>query len=635
MTGLKRTKPYKASDPMTTIAQVRDILHRHGVFTTERSVEKHAAGLYSCRISLSDEAMWDLDEGTNGKGMKPSYAMASGYAELLERIQCSGTFLPTRQSWALKRFVDSHKVTDSYRKRLLDEQLVLDYLYGPDERWLSAQEVVRESFGPLSATFRLSGQEELSAFVSRLLGADMTPCAPFYHVRSARVEYLPIDLIFHTCLTNGMCAGNTPQEALIQGICEVFERYAIRRIYLDELTPPTIPLELYEGTEIYDKILQLTQNGDKHIVIKDCSLGLGLPVIGALVIDRPKNRYTFCLGADPSPITSLERCLTEIHQGDPVSNLNKFHHLHPSHDPFERIAGTVREKAKATHYFRTVADGTGLWPTSIFSDTASYPFDGFHQHTSISDQEDLRFVVDKVHELGYELYVRDNSFLGFPAYTIYVPGMSETDYIFDQEALPARNELTRNLPALFNLKRASKDALRDLASSLERYSAVRAYPIPPLHRFFPYHTHEDVQSLDKDLLLVMIFIKLGELDKAFDCIDRYLRDQPEASRQENLYYYCTRDCLRLKALSAEDHALEQLTAYYGADLAAEVIGDLSDSDNIFRNIRLPTCFDCASCEVTDTCRLFDVLRVLRALKQCQSNHPIDQSWLSGIFKNDQ
>ena len=57
-----------------------------------------------------------------------------------------------------------------------------------------------------------------------------------------------------------MASGNTPEEAILQSLCEIFERYAISEMYNKGLTPPTIPFEYFEGKSIYNKINYLTKD---------------------------------------------------------------------------------------------------------------------------------------------------------------------------------------------------------------------------------------------------------------------------------------------------------------------------------------------------------------------------------------
>ena len=49
----------------------------------------------------------------------------------------------------------------------------------------------------------------------------------------------------------------------------------------------------------------------------------------------------------------------------------------------------------------------------------------------LSDETDLDDMVRALAETGASLFIRDNSYLGFPAYQVFIPGMSEVDFIFD------------------------------------------------------------------------------------------------------------------------------------------------------------------------------------------------------------
>lgn len=79
------SKKYKQQSPENTINTIRNILHNKGVFLKETSFKND--GMNSCRLSIISHSLESLDIGTNGKGMSYLYALASGYAEFLERLQ--------------------------------------------------------------------------------------------------------------------------------------------------------------------------------------------------------------------------------------------------------------------------------------------------------------------------------------------------------------------------------------------------------------------------------------------------------------------------------------------------------------------------------------------------------------------
>lgn len=65
-------------------------------------------------------------------------------------------------------------------------------------------------------------------------------CVPFYDVLSSKIQYLPLNYICWKNHTTGLCAGNTKEEAIVQGLSEIFERYSQREVLYNEYSLPTI-----------------------------------------------------------------------------------------------------------------------------------------------------------------------------------------------------------------------------------------------------------------------------------------------------------------------------------------------------------------------------------------------------------
>lgn len=61
---------------------------------------------------------------------------------------------------------------------------------------------------------------------------------------------IPIEFSLLLTGSNGMASGNTPKEAILQALCEIFERYAISEIYWNEYTPPTIPFSFSQKQKL-------------------------------------------------------------------------------------------------------------------------------------------------------------------------------------------------------------------------------------------------------------------------------------------------------------------------------------------------------------------------------------------------
>jgi hypothetical protein len=73
---------FKDSRPEETVNQIRKILDDAGIRTKATWLDSQVKGCYSNRIELQESTV-----GQNGKGMTKEFALASGYAELMERIQ--------------------------------------------------------------------------------------------------------------------------------------------------------------------------------------------------------------------------------------------------------------------------------------------------------------------------------------------------------------------------------------------------------------------------------------------------------------------------------------------------------------------------------------------------------------------
>lgn len=635
MQQIERRKAYKACDPYTTINNIRAILSSFDFFTIEGHVFYHDPGVNCCRVMSGDNDIVDIGIGTNGKGLTTRYALASAYGEFMERLQ-NGVLFPIRAlKFATKRYLEMTPFMDGFKEHLEREELVLDFHHAPDEVYLNINTLVDECSDVLSKQLRISSASEQKEYLYSVFGDESVACVPYYSVFQKRVRLLPFDLVWYICGTNGMCSGNTPEEALLQGISEIFERFVIKSIYTEEIAPPTIPIEYFQDTEIYNHIRLLEKLQGITAIIKDCSLGRGLPVIGLLLIDWFNNKYAFHVGADACPITALERCLTEIYQGNTQEVKGKFHSLHTEKDPFGGINENSIDVGISKAYYLTVKSGSGIWPDSILSDTFSYQFNGFAHPISLSDASDLNYLVGKVSELGYDLFIRDVSFLGFPAYQVHIPGMCEVvDFIFEETKPEMRNwmEIARSHRTFLNLKQSDAERIGRLAQTISKTTGA-ALPTsfePP--KWFLSNAHRSLQKLSHDFLLVLLFSRIEDYRSAAEYMGRYLQSS-DSEDGPLLYYRGIYDYLAAKAKGLSDEKIKpDLIATYGDSTATRVIEDFANPEKIFELSTWPSCFDCAACDIRNSCLYFNLLRKVKAFQKRQSANMPDQHTVASLFR---
>lgn len=506
---LARLKPYKVSLPYDTVQKIRTILYEHNIFLMEVGRKSKVSNTYSNRIFVADEGLENLDIGTNGKGMTARYALASAYGEFMERVQnmtITPHFVPEgffykpenceRDFPEYSAFLDSCDAESSF-------------LFSPDEKWLDVGETLEEAGDILKnmRVYQKIPEGELWQVLTEFSYQGRLACVPFYSVFEDKTVYLPYVLIKVNTGSNGMCAGNSPKEAIIQGLSEIYERYAQQKIMMENLPAPDIDLEYFRGTEIYRKLTEMKR---KHFEIQvlDFSCGMNLPVVALKIIEEDGG-IAIHPGADPSPITALERCLTESYQGAALQTRFKSDTMNPPDDPND----AEQVKAFYENLKNSFINGTGAYPSNVQNEEKTPGFKGFAHPTTVSDDDDFQYMLDIAKRCGRNVYIRDNSYLGIPAYYVFIPGMSDIGFFPGPEV---KNYLNygRELHTLRSLPIAPLEDVKHLKEYIEadmkhRYAVISAKDCFPLgiKDYMPEEVLEDADQLLKALTLQIEYLE--------------------------------------------------------------------------------------------------------------------------------
>lgn len=594
-------KPYKAASPQATIHRIRTILHDLGIFVTEQHLRNEGM-YYSCRVFIDNDDAKRFDIGTNGKGMSAEYALASAYAELMERIENKMLIYATKYA--------SHEFRLRNKELDVNHIPTLDFRYFPDETFqtISANELWEhcQNLLPNVAKYGERDIQHIEAY--NMYYAD------FYNVNKGIVEHLPYHLIRLAASSTGLCAGNTPEEAMLQGLNEIFERYVLQQLYLQNLTPPTIPFEVFEGTEICKRLKQLQTEKGWTVEVKDCSLGKAFPVLGLLLIDKANNRYSFRLGADLSPVIALQRCFTEAFQGADASE----RYLQPI---------VVDDKwSIQTEHNQSVVNGLGHFPSRLFCTKSSWDFKGFQMEGQPTHKDDLAYIRQWLENDGYTLYVRDNSFLGFPAYHLFIPGLSEVDAkLYDVIA-----DLQANNGSFFSVKpeyRLQKLDKKEIVAILDKYknSAITEITL------FPYNASK-YNRFNQQLLFALLSYSVSRDEDAYQYMSDFLKTKIYEGNRLPPYYYCVRDVFCAKNTCDNDiEIISMLSTIYTEELVKEVLADMNDRKSVLKNFPLPACFNCNECKIRDYCSYLTILDVERRIQTAQKECIIRQEHLRLVF----
>jgi len=126
---------------------------------------------------------------------------------------------------------------------------------------------------------------------------------------------------------NGPSNGNSYEESISQGICEIIERHVCAVVSHEKRVVPRIRLDSAKDPVSRELIEKFQKNGIE-IYLNDFTLDTGVPTISALCID-PKtfpvmSEIVWTAGTTPNPEKALIRALTEVAQlaGDFNSHAN-------------------------------------------------------------------------------------------------------------------------------------------------------------------------------------------------------------------------------------------------------------------------------------------------------------------------
>jgi len=243
----------------------------------------------------------------NGKGITPELAKASAYAELAERLS-AGLFYPVFEEQV--RF-NVPSLYNEETNRFLNYEWMEGYIYSHQD----------DLENPLRIEDLLANETHLTDKDIK----DLKNCRMARHwvdgfsiVREETVK-VPVNFVTYIHASNGMAAGNTMEEAMIQASCEIFERHAQIQIIKPEKTVPSIDPDSVDNVVIKDMI-KFYQGKNVDVIIKDLSLGGVLPCIGVLFInhnlspDRLEHRILIP-GVSFNMDEGLTRCFTESMQG--------------------------------------------------------------------------------------------------------------------------------------------------------------------------------------------------------------------------------------------------------------------------------------------------------------------------------
>ena len=383
---------FKDCSPTATVERIIELLASYGIETEETWHETSVPYCHAMSVRVKGTLF-----STNGKGLTKEFARASGYGELMERLQIGSI---GKGGWQ----------KDGMQTAALDGRgsVPLSELL-KHEDWYDKMGQNLALYTGISMT----GRQILAQHAD---SHGNIPATTFYCLTNDSKVYFPAEIRGKVYTTNGCAAGNTAEETLVQGLSEIVERHHMMRIIDGGYALPEIPEEVLQQYDTAYSIIQYVRSQGYKVVVKDCSLGQKFPVVSVYIIDEATGRYHTHFGAYPKFEIALERSLTESFQGHSIGDIARFEDiLHKKPGEFS-FASVSNELVLGTH----------IKTLSFFIGEPAFPFNPEVGFTGENNKDILRQCVQYFKDMGFDILVRDNSCLGFHTYQIIIPGYSET-----------------------------------------------------------------------------------------------------------------------------------------------------------------------------------------------------------------
>lgn len=395
-----RNRYHKCDTPENTLKRIQTGFERLGFSPRYQGVR------------ISDRLHWGgiridaLDLACEGKGTSEILAKASAHAELAERLS-AGMYYP-----AFEEGVRYHlpAIYSQQTRRFLNYEWMAGYQCGH-------QNAISD---PLTIESLLRRQTHLApAHIAAIKDCEMARhWVDGFSISAEKTVKVPVKFAAYIHGSNGLAAGNTPEEALIQAACEIMERFTQIQIVASEKTVPTIDPDSVRSPAIQEMI-RFYRQANVRVTIKDFSFGGHLPVVAVLFtnLNVPRGRlehHSLIAGAAFNREEALTRCFTEGIQGK-KSLLS----------PRPQLDGPVVPRDQVKDFYLLMKCGVSPTDLSFLEAGARTPFDrGEEKKDLLAEIDGLKAIA---RELQTDWIVMDQTHprIGFPVVRLILAGFSD------------------------------------------------------------------------------------------------------------------------------------------------------------------------------------------------------------------
>lgn len=605
MTEFLNSNHYKDKSPTETVQNIIKILKKIDITLIEEW-STDIEYIFSLRVTVLDTSI-----GSNGKGVTKELARASAYSEFMERYQNLWLF-----RWNYLWETD------------------FNFRYFCDEKYLSAEDIINSNTSFINNFFNQRFMEnamfdEKVMLLKKMQKMDFNfseeknkfLSLPFYNLKLRKTEYLPYYLYSSYYLSNGMCAGNTAEEAIVQGISEIMERYVQKLIIKEKIPLPNITYKYLSKFPYVKKLFdQLKLIKGYEFVLKNCTLNDRFPVAGLLIIEKNTGNYGIKFGCHPNFGIAMERAITEAAQGNDLIQYSQRSKLDFNNN-------NVIEQVNILNGFKS---GTAQYPYEIFDNfTECDP--NVYDVSNLTNKEILIKMQNVVFNDGYEIIIRDVSYLDFPTFHVIIPGMSEVMDVSDKwfNALNTKFHVHKllNSPSKINESNAKYIiGIMDYFANSQLDNSMKSHfgVLPTIN--FPGEEY----NLGWLYYTAMCFILLNDYKSACDRMAVFI----QISATKNPYYISLYQYLQgMVNLNNHSRVINILNQFFDLDICEKINFIFNNPQNaIINQYSQHNYLDFKNCENNKCCDYYSFKEIVEKYKKIQVNNRILQSKLDLVFK---
>jgi len=287
---------YKDNSPLQTIENIKKFFNSKNLIIKEKLIEQNKeSNTWSCFVVLFSNNNIILQ--TCGKGVNKELALASGYAEMFERFNN-------------KSLLYLHPLSSFFV--LKQNKIKNNYFISKEEKITNSLNNNKYLYNKLLSYF--DNDNNLNNFLNVFCNNQIIEI-PYKNCFDKNDIYYTDPRLEQKILGScGMAAGNSLEEALVQGISEIFEHYVQEQFFKN----PPKTLFYIKREDINDKNLKIIEEIEKNtnskVKIVDLSYNYEVPV--CIVILFNSNTYNFLINFSSAPTIqiAIERSLTELYQ---------------------------------------------------------------------------------------------------------------------------------------------------------------------------------------------------------------------------------------------------------------------------------------------------------------------------------